>query len=154
MSKNYNVQLYQRPTGYVADAIVNLAQLLSPMWFTPDVPEDTRRDLLFQDALCLWQGSQLVSCLVFTSWDGCLHISLFATHPDYRNQGWGTILLNQFCDHARQLGFAKIALFTVPPDTKPAYEDTVRFYQERGFTLTKRISNLWDSGAIELVRSL
>ena len=154
MSKNYSIQLHQRPTGYTADAIVNLAQLLSPIWFTPNVPEDTRRDLLFHDTLCLWQDNQLISCLVFTSWNGCLHISLFATYPDHRKQGWGTILLSHFCDYARQLGFARINALTVPPDIKPIYKDTLQFYQKHGFILTKRYSNLWEHDAIELVKSL
>jgi ribosomal protein S18 acetylase RimI-like enzyme len=154
VSKNYHIQFHQRPTGNTVDAIVNLTRLLTPIWFTQNVPEDTRRDLLFHDALCLWQDESLISCLVFTSWNGCLHISLFATHPDYRKQGWGTILLTHFYNHARQLGSSKIYVLTVPPDIKPIYEETLRFYKKHGFALNKRYSNLWEHDAIELVKSL
>jgi GNAT superfamily N-acetyltransferase len=152
--KNYHVQFYQRPSGDIADAIVNLTQLLSPIWFTPNVPEDTRRDLLFHDSLCLWQNNRLISCLVFTSWNGCLHISLLATHPDYRKQGIGTRLLNHFSGYAKKLGFTEIYVLTVPPDIKPVYEETVRFYLQNGFILKKRYPDLWEHDAIELVKSL
>jgi ribosomal protein S18 acetylase RimI-like enzyme len=154
MPVNYTIQLYKRPNGDVTDAIVNLTKSLSPTWFTPNVPEDTRYDLLFHDAFCLWQDNTLISCLVFTSWNGCLHISFFATNPDFRNQGWGTILLTKFCNHALKLGFKKINVLTVPPDIKPIYEETVRFYKNHGFVLTRRYSNLWEHDAIELEKTI
>ena len=154
MSKNYHIQLYQRPAVDTVDAIVNLTRLLSPIWFTPNVPEDTRRDLLFHDALCLWQDESLISCLVFTSWNGCLHISLFATHPDYQKQGWGTILLNHFYNHVKQLRFSKIYVLTVPPDVKPIYEETLRFYKKHGFVVEKRYTDLWEHDVIELIKTL
>ena len=154
MSEDYVIQLVQRPTNQVADEIVSLVRLLSPEWFTPDVPEDTRRDLLFQDAFCLRQDEKLLSCVVFTCWDGALNITLFATHPDYRGQGWGSMLMRHFANYARQLGFKHIVVLTVPPDTKPVYQATLQFYQKHGFVLTKRIENLWGSGSLKLVKTL
>ena len=155
MGKNYVIQLIQRPTDYLADEIVNLVRLLSPEWFTPDVPEDTRRDLLFQDAFYLRRDDNLLlSCLVFTCWDGSLNITLFATHPDYRGQGWGSILMHHFANYARQIGFRQIVVLTVPPDTKPVYQATLQFYEKHSFVLTKRIENLWGSGTLKLVKTL
>jgi GNAT superfamily N-acetyltransferase len=154
MPENYTIQLYQRPTGKVAEEIVNLARQLTPKWFTANVPEDTRKDLLFQDAFCLRQDGRLVSFIVFTGWDGGLHITLFGTDPSQQNHGWGIIVLNRFCDYARQLHYTKIHILTVPPDIKPVYKETVQFYQNRGFVLTRRYANLWEHDAIELVKSL
>ena len=155
MQDNYIIQLIQRPTSTVADEIVNLVRLLSPEWFTPDVPEDTRRDLLFQDAFCLRQNDDLlISCLVFTCWDGSLNITMFATHPNYRGQGLGSILMRHFANYARQLGFRQIVVLTVPPDTKPVYQATLQFYVKHNFVLTKRIENLWGSGTLKLVKTL
>ena len=154
MQDNYVIQLVQRPANQVAEEIVNLVRLLSPEWFTHDVPEDTRRDLLFQDAFCLRQNDNLISSLVFTCWDGALNITLFATHPDYRGQGWGSILMRHFVNHARQMGFRQIVVLTVPPDTKPVYQATLQFYEKHNFVLTKRIENLWGSGTLKLVKTL
>ncbi len=154
MQENYDIQHYVRPGGAVADAIVALAQTLTSQWFTPNVPEDTRRDLLFQDALCLWQGDQLVSFMVFTSWDGCMYITLMGTRLDERGHGWGSILMERLVTIARELGFKQVIAMTVPPESKPAYAPTVRFYEKHGFVLAKHYPDLWESGALESVKTI
>lgn len=148
------IALHARPAGRVAEAIVDIARLLTGKWFTANVPEDIRRDLAFHDALCLWRGEQLVSFLVFTSLDGALNITLMGTQPADRGRGYGSILLERFFDHARTLGYERVVAMTVPPDIKPAYAATVQFYQQHGFVITRRYNELWESGAIELARVL
>ncbi len=73
----------------MADAIVAIAQLLTARWFTDNVPADTRSDLMFHDALCLWQDGELRSFIVFTSIDGSISITLMGTHPDHQGRGYG-----------------------------------------------------------------
>jgi ribosomal protein S18 acetylase RimI-like enzyme len=152
--EKYDVRLHQRPGGDIADKIVEIARLLTPTWFTPDVPDDTRRDLLFQDALCVWQGNTIISFLVFTSWDGSLHITLFGTAPVHRGKGWGSLLVTHFFEHAKSIGSRQIKVLTVPPDVKPQYTETLRFYLNHGFVTNRRISNLWQHDALELFKSL
>jgi ribosomal protein S18 acetylase RimI-like enzyme len=45
-------------------------------------------------------------------------------------------------------------VYTVPPDTKPAYCATLDFYEKHGFRITRRYEELWESGALELVKEL
>lgn len=148
------IQYHQRPTGPVADAIVQIAQLLTDRWFTANVPDDTRRDLLFHDAFCLYEDGQLQSFLVFTSLDGNLQITLMGTHPQQRGRGFGSQLIAHFFQHARNLGFARVVAMTVPPEVKPAYQATLAFYLRQGFVETRRYRELWENGAVELVKTL
>jgi len=100
----YILHLYQRPNFPIIAEILEIVNLLTPEWFTPNVPDDTRRDLLFQDVLCLRQDGKLVAFLVFTSWDGSLHITLMGTHPDYRGKGLGFMRMHPFfvsCETSR-----------------------------------------------------
>ena len=148
------IQLHQRPSGYIADAIIEIARLLTDRWFTANVPEDTGRDLLFQDAYCLYEDGQLRSFLVFTSWDGSLHITLLGTHPQHHGRGFGSLLLERLLQHAARLGFDRVVALTVPADVKPAYQPTITFYRKHGFVQTRRYQELWENGAVELVKVL
>jgi len=148
------IRLHQRPHGQIADEIVEVAKLLTDQWFTRNVPEDTRRDLLFQDAFCLHEDGRLRALLVFTSWDGTIHITLMGTHPEHRRRGYGSLLLKRFLEHGEELGFEKVAVLTVPPDVKPQYQATIAFYRKHGFVETRRYTELWENGAIELVKVL
>jgi ribosomal protein S18 acetylase RimI-like enzyme len=68
--------------------------------------------------------------------------------------GYGSLLIDRWADHARQLGYDRVMAMTVPPDTKPAYAATVRFYERHGFSIAKRYDELWESGALEMVKDL
>ncbi|MCL6592104.1 MAG: GNAT family N-acetyltransferase [Firmicutes bacterium] len=151
---NYEIQLYQRPDKEIINQIVDIAELLTEKWFTSNVPEDIRKDLLFHDALCLINQRKIVSFLVFTSINGEINISLMGTHPDFRGKGFGSILINHLFQYVKDLGFNRVVAFTVPPDTKPSYDSTVKFYEKNGFKFKKRYNELWESGAIELVKEL
>lgn len=62
------LKLHRRPEQEVVDAVVGIVHLLAGEWFTANVPEDTRRDLLFQDVLGLYVDGTLRSFLMFTTW--------------------------------------------------------------------------------------
>jgi len=151
---DYEIQLYQRPDKNVVEEVVNIARLLTDKWFTSGVPEDTERDLLFQDAYCLKCDGKLASFIVFTCWDGSIYITLMATHPEYMNKGLGSVLISNFFEHIKKLGFNRIVVLTVPPDINPLYSSTVKFYEKQGFIISKRYNEIWQNGALELMKEL
>lgn len=148
------LKLYRRPDRLIVEEVIGVIHSLQPEWFTEDVPEDTRRDLLFQDVICAEVDGRLRSFLVFTSWEGSISITLMGTHPDYRGMGLGTQLIHALFVHASELGFERVTLLTVPPDAKPQYEHTIKFYKQHGFSVAKRYSEIWGSGAIEMCKNL
>lgn len=150
----YEIEIHQRPSGAIRDEIVCIAQELTSEWFTFNVPNDTYYDLGFQDAMILKEAGRIVSFIMFTCLDGTIQLSLMGTRLDSRAKGFGSILINAFFDHIKSLGFNRIMVYTVPPDKKPAYSATLRFYQNHGFTITRRFEELWESGAIQLVKVL
>lgn len=154
MCIDYEIEIYERPSGTIRDEIVSIAQELTSSWFTPNVPNDTYYDLGFQDAMVLREAGRIVSFIMFTCLDGTIQLSLMGTRLDSRTKGFGSILLNKFCDHIKSIGFNRIMVYTVPPDRKPAYSATLSFYQKHGFRITRRFEELWDSGAIQLVKDL
>lgn len=151
---HYEIQLYQRPGKEIIQQIVDIAELLTNKWFTANVPGDTEKDLLFHNVLCLLSQGKMVSFLIFTSLDGSINITLMGTHPDYRGKGYGSILINHFFEYVKNIGFDRVVVFTVPPDTKPAYDSTLNFYIKHGFEIKKRYTELWESGAIELTKKI
>ncbi|MGE5250217.1 MAG: GNAT family N-acetyltransferase [Bacteroidota bacterium] len=154
MNTEYEIEIHQRPSGAIRDEIVSIAQELTSGWFTPNVPSDTYYDLGFQDVMILKEAGRIVSFIMFTCLDGTIQLSLMGTRLESRTKGYGSILINRFCEHIKSIGFNKIMVYTVPPDTKPAYSATLAFYQKHGFRITRRFDELWESGAIQLVKDL
>lgn len=154
VSQTPTIQLHQRPSGHVAEDIIHIATLLTERWFTPNVPDDTRRDLSFHDAFCLYEEGQLRAFLVFTSLDGRIQVLLMGTHPDHHGHGYGSMLMERLLQHATALGFDAVVAMTVPPEVKSAYRATIAFYKKHGFVETKRYHELWESGAVEWVKTL
>ena len=76
------------------------------------------------------------------------------TRLEARGKGLGSILLNAFCEHVKSIGFDRIMVYTVPPDRKPAYRSTLGFYEKHGFRITHRYDELWEVGALQLVKDL
>jgi GNAT superfamily N-acetyltransferase len=148
------VHHHRRASQSVVREVVALATLLTKRWFTSDVPAALQKDLLFQDLLCVTCNGRIRSFLSYTSLDGAMHITLMGTHPDFHGQGLGSLLIGHLVREATRLRFERIVAFTVPPDKKPAFAGTLRFYETNGFVLVKRHSELWQSGALELVRTL
>lgn len=151
---NYEIKLYQRPSGEVKKQISEVVGILSEKWFTENVAEDTMRDLLFQDAICLFENSRLVSLLIFTCWDGSMHITLIGTHTEYHRKGYGTKLIKYFFDYVKTIGFNRVVVLTVPPEVNSFYENTVDFYLKCGFVINKRYTEIWKNGAIELIKEI
>jgi len=159
MKNEYDIKLYQRPNAEpanieVVQGIYNIAKNLTSKWFTANVPDDTIRDLQFHDVFCLKRDKKILSFLIFTSRDGFLDISLFATRQEFQGQGLGSKLIECFFNHAQNLGFKTVSVMTVPPDVKPAYGPTLRFYEKHGFKIEKRSNALWESGALLLFKNL
>jgi ribosomal protein S18 acetylase RimI-like enzyme len=154
LNTNYEIEIHQRPSGVIRDEIVSIAQELTPSWFTLNVPNDTYYDLGFQDVITLKQAGRIVSFIMYTCLDGTIQLSLMGTRLESRTKGFGSILINAFCEHIQSLGFNRIMVYTVPPDKKPAYSATLHFYQKHGFRITRRFEELWDCGAIQLVKDL
>ena len=148
------IEILSRPTGSTADEILSIVGDLTGEWFTPDVAPATRHDLLFQDVVYGKQNGRIRAFIMFTSHDGAILITLMGTHPDWRGRGFGTSLMDRLVTHAKALGFCEIVTFTVPPASKLAYRATVNFYEKRGFAVAKKYSELWQSGAWELRKSL
>ena len=150
----HEIVLYHRPDTPVIDEILEIVESLTGRWFTPNVPEDTRRDLHFHDVVCLKDASVLQSFLMFTSLDGMLHILLMGTRPEARGNGYGSLLMHAFLAHAQRLGYTTVVVMTVPEDVNPAYGATIQFYQQHDFVLTRRYTELWERGALEFRRSV
>lgn len=150
----YEIFIYSRPRTDIVKRIKEIAELLTVKWFTNNVPEDTERDLMFQDVVCLSVNGLIVSFIMFTCLDGTINISIMGTHPDYRGKGLGTAIINYFFKYVKSLGFEYIKVFTVPPDVKISYNETINFYEKNGFKVEKRYTELWENGAIELIKSL
>jgi ribosomal protein S18 acetylase RimI-like enzyme len=148
------IEIHQRPSGHIRDEIVSIANALTSRWFTLNVPEDTYQDLGFQDIMVLRQSERIVSFIMFTCLDGEIHISLMGTRPELIGKGYGSALMNEFIAYIKGLGFKRIVVYTVPPDKKPSYKATLAFYEKHEFTFTKRYEELWESGAIQLTRTL
>lgn len=150
----YNIFIYSRPGKDINKRIKEISELLTERWFTDNVPEDIERDLMFQDVACLCVNGEIVSFIMFTSLDGTININIMGTHPDYRGKGLGTAIMNYFFKYVKSLGFEEIKLFTVPPEVKPSYKETVDFYEKNGFKFKKKYTELWECGAIELIKNL
>lgn len=154
---DYNISLYKRPNPEqmdVVEQVINITAMLTPEWFTPDVPEGIPNDLMFQDLVCIEKDHVVKSFIMFTSLDGAIHVTLMGTHPDLRHKGLGSMLMQYLLGHAAGLGFTRINLLTVPPKTKSTYDSTVRFYEKHGFIIQREIPDLWQGGALELTRQL
>jgi len=76
-----------------------------------------------------------------------------ATKRSYAGKGYGKNLMQHFINHINNLQFNRIELFTVPPRVKPAYATTVAFYQSVGFIIEREYSQLWENGAIKMIKT-
>jgi ribosomal protein S18 acetylase RimI-like enzyme len=154
LNTDYEIEIHKRPSDGIRDEIVFITQELTSDWFTMNVPNDTFYDLGFQDVMILKEAGRIVSFIMFTCLDGTIQVSLMGTRLASRTKGFGSILMDKFSEHIKSIGFNRIMVYTVPPDKKPAYSATLRFYQKHGFRITRRFNELWDCGAIQLVKDL
>ncbi len=140
----------RNPSEDTINQIVSIARDYTKDYFTTNVPEDTRIDLMFQRTIYLKEQEEIISFINFTCMDGTPQIMLMATKRTYGNRGYGKKLMLNFFEHIRQLGFYQVEVYTVPPKSKPIYKATLDFYKYMGFEIIKEYTELWESGAIQL----
>ncbi|WP_240420352.1 GNAT family N-acetyltransferase [Paenibacillus periandrae] len=154
---NNEITLYQRPglnNHRIEQQILDITQRMVDRWFSKDVISDTLVDLKFHDVICLEREDQLKSFIIFTSYEGSIRISLMGTDPSEHNKGYGSELLKQFFNYLFINGYKKVELFTVKPNNNPQYTATIAFYQKNGFVLEKEYVEIWQGGALKLVKTL
>jgi len=83
-----------------------------------------------------------------------MHITLMATRPEFQGRRLGSQLIQYFFGYAQKLGFQTVVVMTVPEDVNHLYDATIRFYQKHGFTIEKRYNELWEHGAVQLLKRL
>ena len=115
-------------------------------YFSENFPDDMRIDMQFQRAIFLKNGTEIISCIVFTCLDGSLHITLMATKRAYSNMGYGKLLMQHFVNYASEFGINSIELYTCSQQTKPINISTIRFYEKAGFLVDRVCKDLWDVG--------
>jgi GNAT superfamily N-acetyltransferase len=136
ISTETNEQVYLIAKDYASD------------YFTSGFPDDMKIDMRFQSALLLVNGSEIVSCIIYTCLDGSLHITMMATKRKYSGKGYGKQLMNFFIDHARGFSLKSVELYTFSPKSKPLYKTTVKFYEGCGFKIIAEHMDLWEMGVI------
>lgn len=146
-------RMEKEPCQDTVNQIIEIATDYTQDYFTNNVPEDTRLDLQFHRVLYLKSENDIISFIVFTCLDGTPQIMLMATKRKYVSKGYGKICMQYFTEHIKSLGFKDIDVMTVPPQTKPVYASTLKFYRNSGFIIVKEYSELWESGAIKLRKS-
>lgn len=144
----------REPTSKTINAIYQIAKDFTVDYFTANLPDDTKNDMLFQQVMYLQIDKEIISFIVFTCWDGSPHITLIATKRDWAGKGYGKALIKKFIEYIDSIGFHRIELYTVMPESKSIYVNTVSFYEGVGFKIEKVYSQLWESGAIKMVRTL
>lgn len=148
-----NIVLEKQASQDTIESICEIAQDYTRDYFTLNVPDDTKNDLIFQQVMYLVNNNEVVSFIVFTCWDGSPNITLMATKRECSGEGYGKTLIQHLVTYLTELGFNRIELFTVPPEVKPVYKNTVAFYERAGFKIEKVYSQLWESGAVKMVKT-
>lgn len=119
-------------------------------FFTKNYPDDIKIDMQFQRAILLKNGSEIVSCIIFTCLDGSPHITMMATKRDYNHKGHGKLLMQHFISYVKSQGLNSIELYTFSPLSRPEYITTVGFYQSVGFSIEREHKDLWELGTTTL----
>ena len=149
-TRRFVIEYHAEPNGAIIEGIVALTSSLTGLWFTPNVPGDTQKDLPFQRVLSCHVGDVLAGFLMFTSLDGSLQITLMGAALEFHRQGIGSRLVDALKRVALELGFTSIKAMTVPPSANPRYAATVAFYEKNGFHQVRFYPDLWEHGAMEL----
>ena len=150
------IKLFRRPGHKVklVNSITGIISGLTGDWFTKDAAEYIPLDLYYQDMFFLFNKGEAVSFIIFTCIDGKITITLMATKPENRNAGYGTTLFRHFEKYVKEKLFRTILVQTVPQESNPNYRGTIAFYKKMGFEMTRVFKDLWETGAIQLEKSL
>jgi GNAT superfamily N-acetyltransferase len=120
-------------------AVLRLVSAL-PEWFDEhargiSIPTDIQH----QTGFVAVSGAEVVGFINLYVADGRLHIGWLGVAPRAHRQGVGRLLLERAEEHARELGIAELATYTLGDsvDYEP-YERTRRFYAACGFRVYQR----------------
>ncbi len=148
-----SIVLEKQASQRTIDSIYKIVQDYTSDYFTHNLPDDTKNDLMFQQVIYLENNNEIATFIIFTCWDGSPHITLMATKREFSGKGLGKRLILHLVSYLTELGFNRIELLTVPPKVKPVYKNTIAFYESVGFTIEKEYSQLWEAGAVKMIKT-
>jgi ribosomal protein S18 acetylase RimI-like enzyme len=150
------IKFYKRPGNKkkLVDKIIGIIKELTGNYFTKDVMENAPFDLYYQDLVVLYINGQIESFIIFTCIDGYITITLIATRYKNRNKGYGTILYKYFEKEMIKNGFKHFLVQTVPEEANANFHDTIEFYKKQGYKINKLYKELWENGALELIKEI
>lgn len=150
----YEINLYKRPKEEIVNRIKEISESLPKKSFFENIPANIENDLKFQDTICLCIDDKIVAFIVFTSFNASIHITYMGIDNKYLDKGYEVALLKYFCTYVKSIGFESIKVLTVPPEVENSFQKIVDFYTSNGFIIRKRYFELWESGALELIKIL
>jgi GNAT superfamily N-acetyltransferase len=150
------IKFYKRPGNKkkLVGKIIEIIKELTGNYFTKEVMENVPFDLFYQDLAVLYIKNKIESFIIFTCIDGYITITLIATRYKNRNKGYGTIIYKYFEKKMVKRGFKHFLLQTVPEESNKNYHDTIEFYKKQGYKINKIYKELWESGAVELIKEI
>jgi ribosomal protein S18 acetylase RimI-like enzyme len=100
--------------------------------------------------LLAWDGAAAVGCAALRPLDdGSCEMKRLYVQPGVRGQHLGRRLAERICDEAREAGYARICL-----DTLPGMSAAIALYMALGFTATAPYAHNPIDGALFLAREL
>ena len=136
----------------ISNEIYDIVKDFTRDFFTPNFPDDIIIDMKFQRVAYLTINDEVISVIVFTSFDGVPQITLMATKREYGGNGYGKILMKSFIEYLSNMGLRKIELYTFIPEKKPINISTVAFYESVGFIRDRDYPYLWEDGALKMIK--
>jgi GNAT superfamily N-acetyltransferase len=104
-------------------------------WQDLTLPSYIAESLVARTTYGLTHDSQLVACgQISKSSSYCAHIDNIASHPDYRNRGFASLILKVLEDDARNNGLDYAELLSL--------HTSISFYKKNGYTIDDPLNNL------------
>jgi GNAT superfamily N-acetyltransferase len=150
------IKFYKRPGDKkkLINKILEIVKELTGNYFTKEVMASVPFDLYYQDLVVLYINRKIESFIIFTCIDGYITITLIATRYKNRNKGYGTILYKYFEKEMIKNGFKHFLVQTVPEEANTNFHDTIEFYKKQGYKINKLYKELWENGALELIKEI
>ena len=147
-----NIIFAHNVTEKILNEIYDIVKDFTKDFFTDNFPDDIIIDMKFQRTAYLTINDEVISVIVFTSFDGIPQIKLMATKREYMGNGYGKILMKSFIEYLSNMELRKIELYTFIPEKKPINLSTVSFYESVGFIREKEYPYLWEDGALKMIK--
>ncbi len=122
---------YQQIRGATIDDVGGILELIQPLENDGTLVHRSRELLeteINQFTVIARDGTILACCALYPLSDSAAELACISTHPDYRNNNLGQLLLENIENHARTSGISSLFVLT----TK-----TPHWFQERGFSQTE-----------------